>query len=459
MRIIVVGGGISGLAAAHALEAAGAEVVLLERDTCLGGKLATTHRDGFVIEHGPDSFLTTRPALLDLCRRLGLEGELVAPLAPRSVDVLWRGRLRPLPEGLALVAPTRIGPMLRTPLLGPLDKLRAGLDLVLPRSPADADPAIGPFVRRRLGPALTERIAAPLLGGIGGGDIERLSLRATFPSLWEMEQRHGSLIRASLAAGRAARRGGSPGAPPFLSLRAGMGRLVERLAAALMRSEVRVGAAVGSVAALAGGYRATTSDGTVFDADRLVLAVPAAVAARLLRGPAPAAARRLCDWPVGSSTVVTVAYRDTDLPAMPVGHGFVVALDEPVRISAVTFSSAKWPARAPSGAFLLRAFVSRAQDPIPGDDADLTEKILEDIGSVLGVTAEPMFVRVDRQCETMPQYLVGHRARVEAAETVLAAEHPGIALAGASYRGMGLTDCVVQGMAAAERVLAARETG
>jgi protoporphyrinogen/coproporphyrinogen III oxidase len=459
VRVLVVGGGITGLTAAHALQAAGAEVVLVEAATRLGGKVATSRLDGFVIEHGPDSFLTTRPVLLDLCRGLGLDGELVAPSELRSVHVLWRGRLTPLPDGLALVAPTRLAPFLRTPLLGPLDKLRAGLDLFLPRSAATADPAIGPFVRRRLGSAVAERIAAPLLGGIGGGDIERLSQRATFPQLWEMEQRHGSLIRAALAAGRAARPTGSASASPFLTLRSGMGHLVDRLAVALVRTEVRLGGSVTALEVLVGGYRATLADGATLDAERLVLAVPASSAARLLRGLAPVAAERLRDWPVGSSAVVTLAYRASDLPTLPAGHGFVVAPGELLRIGAVTFSSAKWPDRAPRGASLLRVFVARGHEPLDGNDDHLTKRIREDLERVLGIVAEPILVRVDRQRETMPQYLVGHRARLDAAEAALAREQPGIALAGASYRGVGLTDCVAQAMAAAERVTAVGEAG
>lgn len=455
MRTLVVGGGITGLAAAHALETAGAEVVLAEAGPRLGGKVATSRLDGFLVEHGPDAFLTARPALVELCRAIGLEDELVAPLEPRSVDVVWRGRRVPLPDGLALVAPTRIGSFLRTPLLGPLDKLRAGLDLVLPRSPADADPAIGPFVRRRLGAAVAERIAAPLLGGIGGGDTERLSLRAAFPSLWEMEQRHGSLIRAALAARRRA-----PGRPPpmFLALRDGMGRLIERLAETLNRTEVRLGAPVHALEAIDGGYRAGLGGEASLDAERVVLAVPSQAASRLLRRLAPLSARRLRDWPVGSSAVVTVAYRDVDLPRPIAGHGLLVAPAEGLRIGAVTFSSAKWPGRAPRGTLLLRAFLSRhvasadADVDADADPAFVIELVLDDLERLLDIRAEPIFSRADRQHDTMPEYLVGHRARVAAAERALAGEAPGIVLAGASYRGVGLADCVAQALDAAARV-------
>lgn len=447
MRVLVVGGGVAGLAAAHALTGAGAQVVLLEASPRLGGKVATSRRDGFLIEHGPDAFLTARPALLELCRTLGLEAELVAPREPRTVAVAWRGRRVPLPDGLALVAPARLGPFLRTPLLGPLDKLRAGLDLVLPRSPADADPAIGHFVRRRLGRAVAERIAGPLLGGIGGGDIERLSLRAAFPSLWDMEQRHGSLIRAA----RGARRGGSghPAPPPFLALRDGMERLVERLAASLGRAELRTRAAVHALERLDGGYRARLVGGGVIDADRALLAVPSQAASRLLRSMAPRSAERLRDWPVGSSAVVSVAYRDTDLRSLPVGHGVVVAPDEGLRLAAVTVSSAKWPDRAPPGTCLLRVFLGRAAADADAEPAALLETALDDLERLLGIRAEPLLTRLDRQRATMPEYLVGHRARVAAAEEALAGEAPGVALAGASYRGVGLTDCVAQGLAAA----------
>lgn len=450
MRALVIGGGITGLAAAHTLTSAGAEVVLLEAGPRLGGKVATSRLDGLIIEHGPDAFLTARPALIELCRTLGLEAELVAPREPRVVAVAWRGRQLPLPDGLALVAPTRLGPFLRTPLLGPLDKLRAGLDLVLPRSAADADPAIGPFVRRRLGRAVAERIAGPLLGGIGGGDIERLSLRAAFPSLWDMEQRHGSLIRAALAARR--RGSGRPAPPPFLSLRNGMEGLVERLAASLGGAEVRTRAAVHALDRLGGGYRAQLAGGSVVDAERVVLAVSSQAASRLLRSIAPRCSQHLRDWPVGSSAVVSAAYRAADLPFLPAGHGVVVAPDEGLRLSAVTVSSAKWPGRAPPGTYLLRAFLNRAAASAEAEPVALVEQTLDDLERLLGIRAEPILTRLDRQRSTMPEYLIGHRTRVAAAEGALAGEAPGIVLAGASYRGIGLTDCVAQGVAAAARL-------
>lgn len=449
MRTLVVGGGITGLTVTHALAAARRDVVLAEAGPRLGGKVATSRRDGFLIEHGPDAFLTAPPPLLELCRTLGLEGELVGPLEPRSVAVAWRGRRVPLPDGMALVAPTRLGPFLRTPLLGPLAKLRAGLDLVLPRSPADADPAVGPFVRRRLGAAVAERVAAPLLGGLGGGDIESLSLRAAFPSLWEMEQRHGSLIRAALAARR--RAPASP-PPPFLALRHGMGRLVERLTAALDPADVRLNAPIHALEVIDGGYRARLTGGAHLDAERVVLAVPAEAASRLLRSAAPHSAQQLRGWAVGSSAVVTLAYRDEDLPVRPPGHGLLAVPGEGLRIGALTFSSAKWPGRAPPGTWLFRAFLARPETTDDPDPAALIEVVLDDLERLLGIRAEPIFSRLDRQRETMPQYLVGHRERVDAAERVLADEVPGIVVAGAAYRGVGLAACVAQGLSAAARV-------
>jgi len=507
VRVAVVGGGITGLAAAHALVSASSptgrpahEVVLLEADTRPGGKVLTVRRDGCLLEAGPDAFLTTKPHALHLVRALGLEAELIGPSEPRTVAVFWRGRLHPLPEGLALIAPTRAGPLLRSTLFGLLEKARMGCDLLLPARRGDGDESLAAFVRRRLGQAAVDRLASPLLAGIYAGDVERLSLRATFPHLAEVERRYGSLIRGfvasrptlagasaapdargRMAAGRTAAEGddlpaaapveqgdgtsvadpgGSAGLPLFMTLRAGMGRLVERLVEVLEAAgvELRVGTAVETVARRPGGYTLHLAGGGRVDADGVILACPAFAAAKLLARLAPEAARLLDQIRYASTATVSLAFPATAAGAVPAGHGFVVARGEGVRITACTCLSAKWPGRAPPGAVLLRAYVGSALDPdaLAMSDDEIVAEVRRDLARTMGLTAAPLFTVVTRWPQAMPQYEVGHLERLAEVDRRLAA-FPGLALAGAGYRGLGLPDCIRQGEEAARRLLASAE--
>ncbi|MDR7449773.1 MAG: protoporphyrinogen oxidase [Armatimonadota bacterium] len=466
MRVAVVGGGMTGLAAAHALVTASSstgrtagEVVLLEADARLGGKVLTVRRDGFLLEAGPDAFLTTKPHALHLTRALGLEAELIGPGEPRTVAVFWRGRLQPLPEGLALIAPTRVGPLLRSTLFGLLEKARMGCDLLLPARRDDGDESLAVFVRRRLGQAAVDRLASPLLGGIYAGDVERLSLRATFPHLAEVERRYGSLIRG-LVASRPARPGASagPGLPVFMTLRAGMGRLVERLVEVLEAAgvAVRAGTAVETIERRPGGYMLHLADGGRVDADGVILACPAYAAARLLARLAPEAARLLDQIRYASTATVSLAFPAmTTTGVVPGGHGFVVARGEGVRITACTCLSAKWPGRAPPGTLLLRAYVGSALDPdvLTMTDDEIVAEVRRDLARTMGLTAGPLFSVVTRWPQAMPQYEVGHLERLAEVDRRLAAV-PGLTLAGAGYRGLGLPDCIRQGQEAAHRLFA-----
>jgi oxygen-dependent protoporphyrinogen oxidase len=463
--VAVVGGGMTGLAAAYALVSASSptgrpahEVVVLEADARLGGKVLTVRRDGFLLEAGPDAFLTTKPHALHLARALGLEAELIGPSEPRTVSVFWRGCLHPLPEGLALIAPTRAGPLLRSTLFGLLEKARMGCDLLLPARRDDGDESLAAFVRRRLGQAVVDRLASPLLGGIYAGDVERLSLRATFPHLAEVERCYGSLIRG-LAASRPARPGASagPGLPVFMTLRAGMGRLVERLVEVLEAAgvAVRAGTAVETMERRPGGYVLHLADGGRVDADGVILACPTFAAARLLARLAPEAARLLDQIRYASTATVSLAFPATAAGAVPAGHGFVVARGEGVRITACTCLSAKWPGRAPPGTLLLRAYLGGALDPdaLAMADDEIVAEVRRDLARTMGLTAAPLFTFVTRWPQAMPQYEVGHLERLAEVDRHLAA-FPSLTLAGAGYRGLGLPDCIRQGREAAHRLFA-----
>jgi len=462
-RLVVVGGGVSGLAAAHHASelarerGAAVETTLVEARPRLGGTIATEHVDGFLVETGPDSFLSEKPWALALCRRLDLEDRLVRTDDRfRRIFVLFGGRLHPLPDGFQLLAPTRLAPFLRSRLLSWPGKLRMALDLVLPRG-AGGDESLGDFVRRRLGREALERIAQPLVAGIYTADPDTLSLAATLPRFLELERRDRSvtlaLWRARRAGGEAA---GTSGArwSLFVTFRDGMDELVRALGDRLPPGAVRLKERATGLARAGGGWRVGLADGGGVDADAVVIASAPHEAARLLRDGDPALAGLLAQIPCASSATVTLGYRRSDIPRPLDAFGFVVPRIEGRPILACTFSSVKYPGRAPAGHALLRVFVGGALDAgvLDGDDESLAALARAELQHALGVTAPPVLTRVGRHPSAMPQYLVGHLNRVEAIDRMLTG-HPGLALAGGAYRGVGIADCVRSGEQAVERVL------
>ncbi len=423
--------------------------MLLEAGDRLGGTVRTVRQDGFLIETGPESFVTRKPALLELCRELGLEDELLLAGPAGRTGVFARGRLRPLPAGVG-VAPTRLRSLLASGILTPLEKLRLTADLCLPSRTGAGDHSLGAVVGRRLGGAALDRLVAPVAAGIYGADPDRLSLAATFPEILEAARR-GSLIRNLREAG--AERDRTPA--PFATLRDGLGRLVERCAEAAGAVGVRTGARVERMRRVEAGWRLELAEGGVVEASVAILAVPAAEAARLLAGAAPGASRILRAFRRVSTAVVTLGYEAGDVP-VPESNGFVVARDERLPITAATFSSSKWPGRAPPGRVLVRAYLGRRGDPFhSGTDADLVRRARSGLAIVTGWRADPILGRVDRWVDAMPQYDVGHLDRVAAVERELGAGFR-VLLAGADYRGVGLADCAAQGLEAARRAEALR---
>jgi oxygen-dependent protoporphyrinogen oxidase len=464
-HVVIVGGGITGLAAAHACvsdpTAHGLNVrcTIVEREARVGGKLHSEHVDGCLLEHGADSFLASKPAAAALCRSLGLGDDLVGTTPGRAVYVVHAGRLHRFPEGVGLGIPTRLAPLARTGLLSVSEKIRALGDLVIPRGSETADESVGAFVRRRFGDGTLKRLAGPILGGIYAGDPDTLSLRATFPQLLEWERRHRSLILAARARRQTA---GAP-SPAFLTLRGGLGVLVDALHRALADHTFVTGRSVLRIRPRAGAARASfvvdLDDATSVDADAVIVATPAHAAATQLADLAPAIANQLREIPYVSTATVNLCYRREDVPHDLNGHGFVVAHGEPVTITACTWSSSKWPGRAPAGIVLLRCYLGAAgRDAIVNeDDATLRKVVDTDLRTLLGVHASPRFARVARWTRALPQYNVGHLDRVAAIDRELPA-FPALALAGAAYRGLGIPDCIAQGSAAAARVLGALAT-
>lgn len=464
LHFVIVGGGIAGLAAAHRLSELSRErevplrFTLLEAGTRLGGVIATEERDGFLLELGPDSFLSEKPWALALCRRLGLEPELIGTRDEhRATFVVRHGRLEPLPEGFMLLAPTRLGPLLRSRLFSWPGKLRMACDLVLPRGKERQDESLGAFVRRRLGREALERVAQPLVGGIYTADPERLSLAATMPRFLQMEREHRSVIYAMWRAGRAKPQAAKAASGArwslFVTLREGMRQFVGALAARLSRGTVRYRCAVTAVRRSDDRWVVEGEGGSAWQADGVVLATPAFHTARMVQGFDAELAGRLASVAYSSAATVNLAYhRDQVLHPLN-GFGFVVPRIEGRAILAGSFSSVKYAGRAPEGHVLIRAFVGGAlqEDLFALDDAEMGRVVRRELGQLLGARGDPLFVRIARYPRSMPQYLVGHLQLVGEIERRVA-HHPGVALAGNAYRGVGIADCVRSGEAAAEAV-------
>lgn len=449
--VAVIGGGISGLAAAWALHKRRVPYVLLEAGDRFGGVIRSESERGFLIEAGPDAILAQKPEGLALVRELGL-GERLVPIsaAPRAVYVLHRGRLHPLPEGMMLAVPTRIRPFLESGLFSWPGKLRMGLDAVIPARGGEADESIASFLRRRFGQEAVLRIGEPLLAGIHAGDPERLSILATFPRFRELERAHGSLVLGLRRAKPPARAGAAPPAS-FYSLAGGLAELVSALVARLDPPALRLGARVAKVDAAPGGYTVTTASGAL-EAERVVLAAPGPRLAEAIAPLVPEAARALAAIPFASSATVALGYRRGDVSHPLDGHGLVVPATERLRTSALSFVSSKFPHRAPEGHVLLRGFLGGVRDPdaLSLRDDEMIDVVRTEMKDVLGLTAEPVLSRVYRWPSGTPQLEVGHLERMRAAEAALA-KRPGLYLTGAGVRSTGIPDCVADGTRAGLR--------
>ena len=447
VSVAVVGGGISGLAAAYELQARKVRYVVLERAPRVGGVIRTDQVDGFTLDGGPDALLVQKPAAVDLCRELGLGDRLVPALPPRTAFVLRAGRLHPLPAHSVLGIPTRIRLLAATPLLSAAGRVRMAADLVLPAgSPrAPDDESLASFFARRFGREAVDYIADPLLAGIHAGHVERLSVHALFPRLVEAERTHGSVIRALAAR----RRGALASGGPFRSLRGGVGELVEAMARRLAPEALRTGTGVREIRDRAP-YRLLLDTGDTVTADQVVLAVPGPAAAGLLRPLDAELAEQCGAIPHTSSATVALGYPRDAIGHDLLGTGFVVPrVERGVSVMAGTWVSSKWPDRAPPGHALLRGFVGGARDGSALDrtDAELVAAVHRDFAQLLDISGQPSLARVYRWPGLNPQYEVGHLERLAAIDARLA-RLPGVQLTGAGFRGVGIPDCVAAGRAA-----------
>ena len=465
-RIVIVGGGIAGLAAAHRLlelrnaQALDLEILLLEASHRLGGCIATEQVGDFLIEAGPDSFISEKPWALRLCERLGLAPRLVSTQAAhQKIYVVHHGKLVPLPEGFFLLAPTQLAPFVRTPLFSWRGKLRMTAELLMPRGVANVDESLGAFVRRRFGSEALERVAQPLLGGIYAADPDKLSLIATMPRFREMEKSRRSVIWAmwSEQRRRARKRESGSGArwSLFVTLAGGMQEFVDAIAQGLPQGSARLNSSVTSIFPNDGKqpWQVATSTNEILEADGIIFATPAFQAAKILAPAVPEAAKELSSIAYASSATVSLAYRNRDFPRVPDSFGFVVPAIESRKIMACTFSSLKYPGRAPEGHVLLRAFIGGSLQPdlLNDNDGTMERNVRAEIASLLGVEAKPLLVRINRYPNSMPQYHVGHQARIQRIESELD-NYSNLALVGSAYHGVGISDCVRTGEEAAERI-------
>ena len=461
----MVGGGITGLAAAHRLEERrhaerlSCEVLLLEAGPRLGGVISTTRRDGFIVESGPDAFITNKPWGVDLVKRLGLSERLIGTAdGLRRTFVARGGTLHPLPEGFLLLAPTRIAPFLRSGLMTWRGKARTALDLFLPRGRAVADESLASFVRRRFGQEALDWLAQPMVGGIYTADPELLSLRATMPQFLQMEERHRSIILAlrhqqsSLPRERRADSGARYSL--FATLDNGLQTLVDALAKRLPTGAVRLCCNVAGIVREDEHWTMRLEDGTHLEADGVILGIPAFQAAALMRDLDADLAGELEAIPYASSLTVNLAYRREQIPHPLDGFGFVVPACEGRTMIACSFSSVKFVNRAPAGHVLLRVFAGGALQPEPfkWDDERLLAAVGRDLKDLLGIREPPLWSHVARHPRSMPQYHLGHLARVAALEQGLA-RWPGLKVAGNAFRGIGIPDSVHSGEAAADGLL------
>jgi oxygen-dependent protoporphyrinogen oxidase len=440
--VVVVGGGISGLAAAYELQRRGLSVRLVEASPRLGGVILTERVDGWVIDAGPDSMLVQKPAAIELCRELGIEDRLIPTLPPRTASVLRNGRLHPIVEGSFLGFPITARALAGSSLFSLLGKARMACELLVPPRQAETDESVADFVGRRFGREAVAYLAEPLLAGIHAGDVTRLSVRALFPRLVEAERTAGSVLRSL----RGRRTAPSPRGA-FVSFPGGVGVLVEALTTGLDRVRITTSSPVTRIVGSSPFMIETAAERIAGRA--LVLAVPAYAAAALLRALDVELAARCEEVPYASTATVAFGFRRDQVQLPLQGSGFVVPKAESRALLAATWTSSKWPGRAPEGHVLMRGFLGGGRDPgrLEENDDALRALALDELARTAGIVGPPVLSRLYRWTRQSPQFEVGHLERVAAIEARL--RHlPGVFVTGSGFRAIGIPDCIADGRAA-----------
>jgi protoporphyrinogen/coproporphyrinogen III oxidase len=443
VKTLIVGGGISGLSTAYYLSKRNLPSTILESRPRLGGVIQTDHVHGCTLEAGPDSFLSAKPAALDLIRDLGLSADVIGSNDHLRVTFVRRnGRLVPLPDGLMMMVPTKILPLITTPLLSWSTKIKMGMELLRAPKPRAEDESVADFVREHYGQEAVDYLAEPLLSGIYGGDPNQLSVRAVLPRFVELSQKYGSLTKGVLASRAQQKSQGAP-APLFRTLKGGLGQLVDEVATAIRPFNEVVQSRAETVERTATGFRVRV-DADWLETENLVLACEAHSAAKLLATVDPRATELLNTVGYSSSTIVALGFNAADFATPPIGFGFLVPKKERRHVVALTWVGTKFSYRVPEGTIVARCFLGGAENIS-------IDEILRDLREIAGVTATPTFTQITRWPRSMAQYPVGHPARIAELRARLAAI-PGLQVAGNAYDGIGIPDCIRLGKAAAEKI-------
>ncbi len=468
-RVVVIGGGIAGLSAAYSLrehlkQDEDLEIVILEKNPATGGNIKTEKINGFLIEGGPDCFLSEKPWAMELCKRLGLAGELLPTNENnRRTFVLSGGRLHELPEGVILMIPTRIMPLALSSLITLRGKLRMALEVFIPRKRSREDETLGDFVRRRLGREALDKIAEPLVAGVHAGDPETMSIRSSFPKFVQLEEEHGSLIRGMLKRLTSMKKSkaghntaGGPAVTMFMTLKGGLSVMIDTLTSDLLKygnTSILTGEAATGVAAIGGGYEVRLENGAL-RTDAVIIASPAYAAAALLSGFDPELSRKLLTIPYVSTATVSLAFKKSGIKHPLNGFGFVVPGAEKRRIMAATWTSVKFKHRSPEDSVLMRCFVGGAKNSSLTllSDEEMVRMVREELKDIMGIEESPVLARVYRWKNSMPQYTVGHEERVNRIEEQLA-KYPGLYVTGSAYHGIGISDSVRNGEVVAKKAL------
>lgn len=467
-KVVVIGGGAAGLGAAFKIARAGEEghdvtFELVEKDPRLGGKIMSERHEGFVIDGGPDCFLTEKTAVHRVSRLTGKTDDLLpTDDARKKTWILSGGKMHVMPDGIMMFAPTKFFPFVTTGLFSWPGKLRMGMDLFVPRKPELTDETLESFVVRRMGRECLDRLAEPLVGGVHASDPAQMSLMATFPRLLEMEQTYGSLIRGFVAARKKVaemrrKYPPRPGAKPrtfFTSFVSGMQELTDAMADAAGRDRIRSGVAVSTLHRSDGGWTVDLADGSSLEADGVILATEGWAARELVAPLDAGIAEALAGIPHSSSATVSMGFDadvvDTDVNAF----GLLCPIAEGRDLMAVTFSSTKWPGRAPEGKVLMRGFVGGPHNQAVMQESDecIIDTVKREFREILGLTAEPLFARCYRWTRGMPQYTLGHLDRVKLIRERVGGIR-GLGIAGGAYTGVGIPNCIESGEAAVSKVL------
>ncbi|MBB6449522.1 oxygen-dependent protoporphyrinogen oxidase [Geomicrobium halophilum] len=461
MKVAIIGGGITGLSAFHELEKQRAvngmniEAELFEADSKLGGKIETLHREGFTIERGPDSFLARKPEMLSLAQELGLEDQLVKNETGKAF-IVNNGDFHPIPEGSVMGIPTRVRPFLRSSLLSNSGKLRASADLWLPDKRTEGnDESLGLFFRKRFGDELVDRVLEPLLSGMYAGEMNELSLESTFPQFSYMGKKHRSLILGSRSMAKQRKQSAGTGQKSglFRTFKGGLSVIVDELEKKAREGSIHKQKQLLELTPLENGYNLQFADGTNKEADRVILTMPHEITANVL--PSFSAREEMKSLPGASIATVAIALKSSALADRIEGTGFLIPKGNDAVLKAVTLVHKKWPNMVPEGHALLRCFVGRPgnDDIVSKSDEEIVGQTLRDVRSFLEIREEPLFTNVTRWQNAMPKYTVGHQTRVADWESALSKEYPGVYIAGAFYKGIGLPDCVRQGQEVAVKAL------